>query len=67
MADKKNTFEDNYKRLEKLSAELQENKLSIDELVPRMKEAVGAIKACKEVLSDTKLQLQEISKEFDGE
>jgi exodeoxyribonuclease VII small subunit len=68
MSDKKSAvFEENYKQLEKLSLELQENKLSIDELVPRMKQAVGAIKACKEVLKDTKLQLQEIAQEFDRE
>lgn len=57
-------FEDNFKKLEKLSQELQENKISVDELVPRMKEALSAIKVCKDVLKETKSQLSEISKEF---
>jgi len=66
MAEKKQTiFQDNFAKLEKLSQELQENKLSIDELVPKMKEALEAIKACKKVLSETKIQLVEVSQEFE--
>lgn len=57
-------FEVNYRKLEKLAAELQDNRISIDELVPRMKEAAGAIRVCKEVLQKTKLQLEEVSEEF---
>lgn len=64
MAKEDQSFEVNFKKLEKLSAELQENKISIDELVPKMKEALGAIKVCKEVLKETKIQLKEISSEF---
>ena len=63
MADKSG-FEENFKKLEKLSQELQENKVSIDELVPKMKEALSAIKICKEVLKETKSQLKDISAEF---
>ena len=58
------SFEENFKKLEKLSGELQENKVSIDALVPRMKEALGAIKVCKDVLQTTRAQLQEIGDEF---
>jgi len=57
-------FEENFRKLELLSQELQENRLSIDELVPRMREALSAIQACKEVLKETKLQLHQISGEF---
>ncbi len=64
MDKKKEGFEDNFKKLEKLSQELQDNKVSIDELVPKMKDALGAIKICKEVLQETKSQLKEISAEF---
>ncbi len=59
------SFERNFKKLEALSQELQQNKVSIDELVPRMKEAVSAIKVCKAVLRETKSQLKEISAEFE--
>lgn len=67
MADEAKTemsFEANFRKLEQLSQELQENKVSIDQLVPRMKEAVEAIKVCKEVLKETKVQLKEINQEF---
>lgn len=64
MAKEDKTFEENFKKLEKLSHELQENKITIDELVPKMKEALGSIKICKEVLKETKVQLKEISSEF---
>lgn len=57
-------FEENFKKLEKLSQELQENKISVDDLIPKMKEALSAIKVCKEVLKETKSQLKEISSEF---
>ena len=64
-AKDKGGFEDNFRKLEKLSQELQENKVSVDELVPRMKEALSAIKICKEVLVNTKSQLREVSQEFE--
>ena len=58
-------FEENFQKLEDLSKELQEDNISIDELIPRMKEALESIKICKEVLKDTKIQLTKISEEFE--
>ncbi len=58
-------FQTNFDKLEKLSTELQENKVSVDELVPRMKDALEAIQVCKEVLKNTKSKLSEINKEFE--
>ncbi len=58
------SFETHFKKLEAFSSALQDNKVSIDELVPRMKEALNSIKICKSVLRKTKSQLQEISAEF---
>ena len=63
MAEEKR-FEEHFKNLEQLSAELNDNKVSIDELVPRMKKAVASIRVCKDILKETKLQLKEISEEF---
>ena len=57
-------FEEHFNKLEKFSEELQNNQLSIDELVPRMKDALESVKICKEVLKETKSQLQEIQGEF---
>ena len=64
LADDPNSFERNFGKLEMLSQELQENKVSIDELVPRMKEASSAIGVCRKVLAETKHQLNQISSEF---
>ena len=64
MAADKGGFEANFKKLEQLSQDLQENKVTIDELVPKMKDALGSIKVCKEVLKETQTQLKEINKEF---
>lgn len=58
------TFEENFKKLETLAQELQNNRVSVDELVPRMKQALTAIKACKDVLKETRVQLKEIGQEF---
>ena len=62
--EEKLSFEENFKKLERLSEELQSDKVSIDELVPRIREALSAIKICKKVLQDTKTQLTEIDAEF---
>jgi exodeoxyribonuclease VII small subunit len=62
---KNETFEANFQKLENLSLELQENKVSLDDLVPRMKDALGAISVCKGVLKETKSQLSKINKEFE--
>ena len=62
---KDSQFQANFEKLEKLSEELRENEVSIDELVPRMKEALSSIKVCKEVLKNTESQLKEISSEFE--
>ena len=64
MAADKGGFEANFRKLEQLSQDLQENKVTIDELVPKMKDALGSIKICKEVLKETQAQLKEINKEF---
>ena len=64
MAKESETFEENFRKLESLSLELQENKISVDQLVPRIKEALSAIRICRQVLGQTKLQLTEINAEF---
>ena len=59
------SFQSNFEKLEKLSDRLKDNQISIDELVPQMKEALQSIKVCKEVLKKTELQLEEINSEFE--
>ena len=61
------SFEENFKILESLAQALQDNKISIDELIPRMKQALEAVKICKDVLKETKHHLKEISSELEGD
>ena len=60
----KNGFDENFKILETLSKELQSGSVSIDELIPKMKQATDSIRVCKDVLKKTKIQLEEIESEF---
>jgi len=60
----KKGFDENFKILETLSKELQSGTVSIDELIPKMKQATDSIRVCKDVLKKTKIQLEEIESEF---
>jgi exodeoxyribonuclease VII small subunit len=65
MVEKKNKrFEENFFLLETLAKELQSGQVSVDELVPKMRDATKAMKVCKEVLKDTRIQLSEIETEI---
>lgn len=59
------SFEENFKLLETLAQELQENKVSLDELVPKVKKASEAFKVCKEFLKETKEELTKIVNEIE--
>ena len=65
---KKNTegFEENFRKLEDFSKELQNNNVTIDALIPRMKDALTAVRVCKDVLEKTNSQLTELSAEFEN-
>jgi len=58
-------FEENFLFLESMAKELQEGTISVDELVPKMKQASQAMKVCKDVLKATRSQLIEIEKDFE--
>ncbi len=59
------TFEQRFKFLEELSKELNDGAVSVDQLVPKMKQASEAIRICKDVLKNTKVELIEVEKEFE--
>lgn len=61
---KEDSFEENFQKLQTFSKELQENSVTIDALIPRMKDALSAVKVCKGVLEKTNSQLVELSAEF---
>jgi exodeoxyribonuclease VII small subunit len=58
-------FEEKFKFLEELTKELGEGSISVDQLVPKMKQATEAIKICKTVLKETKIELLQVEKEFE--
>lgn len=58
------SFDENFKLLESLSKELQGGSVSIDQLIPKMKQATDSIRVCKDILKKTKVQLDEIEAEF---
>ena len=60
----KDSFETHFRKLETLSGELQQNKVTIDELVPRIQEALTSLRVCKDVLAKTKAQLNQVTEEF---
>lgn len=62
--DESQSFEDNYRLLEQLATELQDNKISVDQLVPRVQAALEAFKTCRGILKETESRLTEISAEF---
>lgn len=64
MTQTKKVFEENFNLLEVLARDLQNGKISVDELVPKMKEATQAMKICKDVLKKTRIQLNEIESEL---
>jgi exodeoxyribonuclease VII small subunit len=66
MAEKNKKFEDNFMLLESVAKDLQSGQVSVDDLVPKMKEAAKAMSVCKEVLKSTKIRIQEIEKEIAG-
>ncbi len=65
--NKNNSFEVHFNKLNLFSKELQEDKVSIDDLVERMKDALESVKICKSVLKETKSQIIKVSKEFEKE
>lgn len=67
MVEKKNKrFEENFFLLETLAKDLQNGQVSVDELVPKMRDATKAMKVCKEVLKNTRIQLSEIETEINS-
>lgn len=60
----KESFEQHFRLLESFANDLQDNKVSIDSLINRMKDALKSVKICKAVLARTASQLQELKGEF---
>ena len=65
MPKKNESFEENFKKLETFVSELKGDDILLDDLVPKMKEALSSIKVCKDVLKKTEEQLEMVKVELD--
>ena len=65
MAKKELSYNEAYARLEEIQASIESNKLDVDELSDKLKEASALLKICKEKLfkvnEETKKILEEIN------
>ena len=61
----KNNFENLLDKLEIIVRKLEEGDLSLEESKDLIIEGVNISKKCKEILSETKLEIEDISKDLD--
>ena len=58
------TYEKAYEELESILADLQEDKISVDELTAKVKRAAQLITFCSEMLRSTEKEVSEIVKKL---
>ena len=58
------TYEKAYEELESILADLQEDKISVDELTAKVKRAAHLITFCSEMLRSTEKEVSEIVKKL---
>ncbi|MBL7662781.1 exodeoxyribonuclease VII small subunit [bacterium] len=63
--NKTGSFTSHYTKIETLVKELETNKISVDELIPRLESALDSLQVCKSMLSKTQLRLSEIKQELE--
>lgn len=62
--EKKQTYEQAYQELEQIMEDLQENKVSVDELTAKVKRAVALITFCNEMLRATEAEVEKLVKKL---
>ena len=63
----KTTFDQRLTRLEEIVNELEGGGVDLEPAIDRYKEGVSLIKSCTELLSGYRKQVEELSREADGE
>lgn len=58
MADKKNTFEDELKSLEKCVQKLRDDEVPLEEAIKSFEKGIEHYNKCKEILSDAKEKIE---------
>ena len=61
------TYEKALTRLQEILEDLQEEKISVDELSKRLKEAYQLISLCHRKIKEVKIEIKKIDKEFEKE
>lgn len=62
--EKKPTYEKAFQELEQIMDDLQENKVSVDELTAKVKRAVTLITFCNEMLRATEAEVEKLVKKL---
>ncbi|MBN1197743.1 MAG: exodeoxyribonuclease VII small subunit [Bacteroidales bacterium] len=67
MSEKKITYSEAYSELQELVSEIEAGEISVDELSGKVKRAALLIRICKEKLTSTQEDVNQILKELEGE
>ena len=62
-----NTFEDSFKRLEKILEKLESDDCTLDETITLYEEGLKLTKTCYDKLNTAELRIKEINKNLKGE
>ena len=67
MSEKKITYTEAYAELQELVSEIEAGEISVDELAGKVKRAALLIQVCKQKLTSTEEDVQQILKALEGE
>jgi len=67
MANKKMSYKTAYEKLENIHNELSEGDIEIDELESKLKESLGYMRVCKEIIKKQEAKVSDILKEIEKE
>lgn len=65
--EKKSSFEQSIKELEKIVRELESGKVSLDDSLKKFENGVNIYKKCKKTLSDAESKIKILTKELEEE
>jgi len=67
MANKKTNYKMAYEKLENIHRELSEGNVEVDELENKLREALGYMRICKEIIKKQEAKVSDILKEIEEE
>lgn len=66
MSDKKMSFEDSLKRLDKLVEEMESGEMELDAMISAFEEGQLLVKACTEKLNEVERKIEKVVKDGEG-